>query len=158
MERGSERRKSERQRVRTSKVSLIWSEHQKYFQNVENHFVEKNVESQRMLDFWHSENTFDIMIRSERQKSTFGTFWLILSKFWKYLWRQRILERQKCFLTILDFWRSFQRSDFWHSDRADDFDVMIIFHFCHFWRSDQFNKFFRRSDQAMKFWTFDVLF
>ncbi len=158
MERGSERRKSERQRVRTSKVSLIWSERRKYFQNVENHFVKKNVKSQRMLDFRRSENTFDIIIRSERWKSNFGTFWLILSTFWKYLWCQRNLECWKCFLTILDFWRSFWRSDFWRSDRADDFDVMIIFHFCHFRRSDKFNKYFRRSDQAMKFWTFDVLF
>jgi hypothetical protein len=62
-ERGSERRKSERRRVRTLKVSLIWSERrkskrserQKYFQNVENHFVEKNVESKQMLDFRRSE-------------------------------------------------------------------------------------------------------
>ena len=62
-ERGSERQKSLCRKVRTSKVSLIWSqrrkskrsERQKYFQNVENHFVEKNVESKQMLDFRRSE-------------------------------------------------------------------------------------------------------
>ncbi len=62
-ERGSERRKSLHWKVRTSKVSLIWSqrrkskrsERRKYFQNVENHFVEKNVESKQMLDFQCSE-------------------------------------------------------------------------------------------------------
>ncbi len=62
-ERGLERRKSERGKVRTSKVLFIWSKRQKskrsecqnYFQNVENHFVEKNVESQQMLDFQRSE-------------------------------------------------------------------------------------------------------
>ncbi len=48
-----------------------------------------------------------------------------LSTFWYYLWRQRISERQKCFLTIFDF----RRSDFWGSDQADDY--------CHFRRSDQ---------------------
>ncbi len=63
LERGSERQKSLRRKVRTSKVSLIWSQRQKskrserrkYFQNVKNHFVEKNVESKQMLDFRRSE-------------------------------------------------------------------------------------------------------
>jgi hypothetical protein len=30
------------------------SERRKYFQNVKNHFVEKNVESKQMLDFRHN--------------------------------------------------------------------------------------------------------
>jgi DNA-binding transcriptional regulator PaaX len=59
-ERGSERWKSLRRRVRTSKVFLGWSERrkskrsqpQKFDHNVENHFVEKNIESQ----------TFDVLI------------------------------------------------------------------------------------------------
>ncbi len=59
---------------------------------------------------------------------------------------------------FFDFRRSFRRSDFRRSDQVDDFDVMIIFHFCHFRRSDQFNKYFRRSDQSIYFWIFDVLF
>jgi hypothetical protein len=52
-----------------------------------------------------------------------------LLTFWYYLWRQRISERQKCFLTIFDFRRSFWRSDFQRSDQADDY--------CHFRHSDQ---------------------
>ncbi len=62
-ERGLERRKSLHRKVRTSKVSLIWSQRQKskrserrkYFQNVKNHFVEKNVKSKQMVDFQRSE-------------------------------------------------------------------------------------------------------
>ncbi len=70
--------------IRTLKVKK--SERRKYFQNVKNHFVKKNVESQRMLDFWRSENVW-----RHRWNQNVESLICLIFKFWwsfNYLWQK----------------------------------------------------------------------